>query len=119
MGIEKKTANWKVKQRNVISPPPPVFKKPLRIPTVEKLVKLKPVPPKCKIKKCQEVDKNYLHIQDVPAQTWYVEHNLQKYPSVTVMLPTGQVGYGDVVHIDKNNLTITFTGDESGKASIN
>lgn len=64
-------------------------------------------------------DKHYTFNQAVPAITWNVNHNLNKYPSVTVALPTGQQGFGDVTFIDENNLTITFAGAESGKAYMN
>jgi hypothetical protein len=66
-----------------------------------------------------EADKFYQHVQSVAASTWNVNHNLEKYPSVTVTLSTGQVGYGDVTYIDENNLTITFSGANSGKAYMN
>jgi len=36
-----------------------------------------------------------------------------------MVLSTGQVGIADVAYIDENNLTITFSGDESGKAYLN
>ena len=64
-------------------------------------------------------DKNFVFIQNSAEQTWTIQHNLNKFPSVTMVLPTGQKGYGDVVYIDENNLTITFASDESGKAYIN
>ena len=64
-------------------------------------------------------DKFYTHNQLLPSDIWTVEHNLGKFPSVTVVLPSGKVGFGDVQYIDENNLTITFAGDETGKAYIN
>lgn len=64
-------------------------------------------------------DKNFVFTQSSSEQVWNVEHNLNKYPSVTVTLSTGQVGYGDVTYIDENNLKITFAGAESGKAYMN
>lgn len=64
-------------------------------------------------------DKNYVHNQAVASATWNVQHNLNKFPSCTMVLSTGQQGYGDVTFIDENNLTITFAGAESGKAYIN
>jgi hypothetical protein len=64
-------------------------------------------------------DKNYVHNQPVASITWTVQHNLDKFPSCTMVLSTGQQGYGDVTFIDENNLTITFAGAESGKAYIN
>lgn len=66
-----------------------------------------------------DTDKHYAHTQGVASATWSVSHNLNKYPSVTVVLSTGQKGYGDVTYVDENNLTISFTGAESGKAYMN
>lgn len=66
-----------------------------------------------------EGDKFYQHIQSSPSNTWNVNHDLSKFPSVTITLSTGQQGYGDVTYIDENNLTISFAGAESGKAYIN
>jgi hypothetical protein len=66
-----------------------------------------------------EGDKHYTHIQGSASATWEVEHNLGKFPSVTVVLSTGQKGYADVSYTDSNNLTITFTGAETGKAYMN
>ena len=65
------------------------------------------------------VDKTFIFIQDTAANPWQVNHNLNKFPSVTMVLSTGQVGMADVNYIDANNLTITFSGDESGKAYLN
>ena len=64
-------------------------------------------------------DKNFVFNQAVASATWTVQHNLDKFPSCTMVLSTGQQGYGDVTFIDENNLTITFAGAESGKAYIN
>ena len=64
-------------------------------------------------------NKTFVFNQPVAAATWNVEHNLGKFPAVTVTLSTGQQGYTDVTYIDENNLTITFASAESGKAYLN
>ena len=64
-------------------------------------------------------DKNFVFSQNVASATWNVQHNLDKFPSCTMVLSTGQQGFGDVTFIDQNNLTITFASAESGKAYIN
>jgi hypothetical protein len=64
-------------------------------------------------------DKNFVFNQAVASATWTVQHNLNNFPSCTMVLSTGQQGYGDVTFIDENNLTITFASAESGKAYIN
>jgi hypothetical protein len=64
-------------------------------------------------------DLTFIFNQAVASITWNITHNLGKFPSVTMVLNTGQKGYGDVVYIDDNNLTITFASAESGKAYMN
>ena len=66
-----------------------------------------------------EGDKHYTHNQGTASATWEVAHNLNKFPSVSVALSTGQKGYGDVTYVDANNLTVSFAAAESGKAYIN
>lgn len=67
----------------------------------------------------ESADAFYTHAQGQASSTWEIEHNLNKFPSVTVVLSTGQKGYADVSYTDENNLTITFAGDETGKAYLN
>jgi hypothetical protein len=64
-------------------------------------------------------NETYIFAQASASATWTVQHNLDKFPSVTMVLSTGQKGYGDIVYIDENNLTITFASAESGKAYMN
>ena len=64
-------------------------------------------------------NETYVFAQATASATWTVQHNLDKFPSVTMVLSTGQKGYGDIVYIDENNLTITFASAESGKAYMN
>lgn len=66
-----------------------------------------------------EADKTFVFVQDQAANPWVIQHNLNKYPSCTMVLSTGQQGFGDVNFIDENNLTITFASAETGKAYIN
>ncbi len=64
-------------------------------------------------------DKDFTFSQSSAATTWNVTHNLNKFPSVTVTLADGQQVIADVTHNNKNNLTITFSGDNSGTAYMN
>ena len=66
-----------------------------------------------------EGDKHYTHNRGTASTTWNVTHNLNKFPSATAVLSTGQKGYGDITYVDANNLTISFAAAESGKAYIN
>ena len=64
-------------------------------------------------------DKNFVFTQNVSSATWTIQHNLNKFPSVTSVNINDFQMYGEVEFIDLNNLTITFTGASSGKAFIN
>ena len=64
-------------------------------------------------------DKDFTFTQSSAATTWNVTHNLNKFPSVTITLADGQQVIAEVTHNNKNNLTITFSGDNSGAAYMN
>jgi hypothetical protein len=66
-----------------------------------------------------ESDKTYVHNQAVPSATWNVQHNLNKFPSVTSVNNNNTKMFGEVTYIDANNLTISFSAGFSGKAYIN
>ena len=64
-------------------------------------------------------DKNFVFTQTVASNTWVIQHNLNKFPSVTSVNINNIEMYGEVVFTDVNNLTINFTSASSGKAYIN
>jgi len=51
--------------------------------------------------------------------TWSIQHNLNKYPSVTITTNAGEQVQANISHTNKNNLTITFSGSVSGYAYLN
>lgn len=61
----------------------------------------------------------YEHRQDAAAAVWNIAHNLNKYPSVSVVDSGNNVIYGDITYIDKNNLQIKFSAASGGKAYLN
>lgn len=62
----------------------------------------------------------YTHLQSAPAATWTINHNMDKYPSVSVVTSAGDiVGGAEVNYINKNKLTISFSAAFSGKAYLN
>lgn len=67
----------------------------------------------------EEGDKNYIHVQGLSSNTWNITHNLNKFPSISVVDSDNKVVVGDATYIDTNNLTITFSGAFSGKAYLN
>jgi len=64
-------------------------------------------------------DKTYVYTQTSPSELWVIQHNLDKFPSVTTVNSNNVVYYGDIVYIDTNNLTIEFSAGFSGKAYLN
>ena len=64
-------------------------------------------------------DKHFEWPQDVAITKWTIPHNLNKFPSVSVVNTNNFIIYGDVEYIDNNNLTIEFSTGISGKAYIN
>lgn len=64
-------------------------------------------------------DKFFTFTQTTPAQEWVIQHNLDKFPSVTIVDSAGSVVIGDITYIDKDNVKLTFKGAFSGKAYLN
>lgn len=64
-------------------------------------------------------DKTYVHHQSTPALVWDITHNLDKFPSVTVVDSAGAVVMGDVTYESKNKLKVAFTIEFSGSAYLN
>jgi hypothetical protein len=61
----------------------------------------------------------YIHIQDIPSDTWVIEHNMQKNPSVSVILDNGTEVYGLKVYDSENQVTLSFSRPITGKAFLN
>ena len=64
-------------------------------------------------------DKTHRHIQSLPSDTWIINHNLNKYPSVTVQDSAGSIVIGELTYNNKNTITLTFSGAFSGEAHLN
>jgi len=64
-------------------------------------------------------DRNYVHVQSISSKVWIVQHNLNKYPSVTVVDSADTVVIGNVKYLDINSLRLEFTAPFTGKAYCN
>lgn len=64
-------------------------------------------------------DKHFVYNQIAALATWNVTHNLDKYPSVSIVDSGNNWVVGDVEYINENQLTITFNSAFSGKAYLN
>jgi len=61
----------------------------------------------------------YVFTQSSPSASWSITHNMNKYPSVTVIDSGNNEVIGDVVYSGLNSITINFSGAFSGKAYMN
>lgn len=64
-------------------------------------------------------DKTYTHTQSTPDTQWNINHNLGKFPSISVVDSAGTPVQGAYEYIDVNNLQINFAGAMAGKAHLN
>ena len=64
-------------------------------------------------------DKDYRHIQNSASSTWTITHNLNKFPNVVVFDSADNQAVGAITHVNKNQLTITFSASFSGTAYLN
>ena len=61
----------------------------------------------------------FIFTQGVAATTWNIQHNLGKFPSVSVVNNNNIVINGEVTYIDNNNVQLNFSAGFSGKAYLN
>lgn len=64
-------------------------------------------------------DLSYLHEQTTAAAVWTIQHNLGKYPSVTVVDSAGDECEGGVDYVGLNTVILTFSLAFSGRAFLN
>ena len=50
---------------------------------------------------------------------WLIQHNLSKFPSVSVIDSAGSSVLGDIEYINENSIKLMFSSGFSGKAYIN
>ena len=62
---------------------------------------------------------SHIHTQTVSSSTWNITHNLNKYPSVSIVDSSNEEVIGEVEHINSNSLTVKFSAPFSGKAFLN
>tara|TARA_R110002020_G_scaffold205751_2_gene410423 strand:- start:1813 stop:2163 length:351 start_codon:yes stop_codon:yes gene_type:complete len=67
-------------------------------------------------------DQTYTHNQSSyggASTSWTITHNLNKFPSVTVIDTANSVIIGQIEYNSENQLTITFKSATNGKAYLN
>ena len=61
----------------------------------------------------------YTFTQSSAATTWTIDHNLGKFPSVTVVDSSNNVVVGFQTYNNNNQIVLTFSAAFSGKAYLN
>lgn len=64
-------------------------------------------------------DKNYVHDQGSPSDSWTITHNLNKRPSVSVVDSAGTQILCEVYYESDNQVLLSFDSATSGKAYLN
>ena len=64
-------------------------------------------------------DKHFEHRQLTPSAVWEVEHNLVKFPAVSIVDSGGTAVVGDIEYINENKVKLLFQSAFSGKAYFN
>lgn len=67
----------------------------------------------------QNLVPTYIFEQINPASTWVVEHNLESFPSVTIVDSSNNVVVGYQTYNSNNQLTLQFSAPFAGKAYLN
>lgn len=63
--------------------------------------------------------KTYIHEQGIANNVWTIQHNLNKYPAVSVVDSAGNEIISDVHYVDTNNIIIYLNAPFKGKAYLN
>lgn len=61
----------------------------------------------------------YVHTQSTSSATWTITHNMNKYPSVTIIDSANTVVEGEVEYTSLNEVEVTFSGGFTGTAYMN
>jgi len=61
----------------------------------------------------------FVFTQGAAATQWSIQHNLGKFPSVSVINNNNVIINGEVKYIDNNNIQLNFSAGFSGKAYLN
>ena len=64
-------------------------------------------------------DKHFVFTQTLPSTAWVIQHNLSKFPSITVIDTANTVVYGEYIFNSINQTTLNFSSAFAGKAYLN
>lgn len=61
----------------------------------------------------------YTFTQAIAAETWTITHNLERFPSITVVDSSGNIVVGFSTYNDSKQITLIFSAPFAGKAYLN
>lgn len=64
-------------------------------------------------------DVSYVYLEDTGSVEISIQHNLNKYPSVTFIDKGGEMVIGNAIYIDENNIKCTFDEEFIGRVILN
>lgn len=64
-------------------------------------------------------DKHYQHNQSTASATWSIAHMLGKVPSITIIDSAGDEVEGNIIVVDPDHITLSFSAPFSGVAYCN
>lgn len=67
----------------------------------------------------EATSKTYVYEQGIASERWDIVHNLNKYPSVTVIDSAGDQVFANLNYVDENELVLDFGAEFTGKAYLN
>lgn len=65
------------------------------------------------------INKFYVHDQNIPSKTWIIEHQLNKFPSVTVVDSAHGVVFADIVYRNNTTIVVDFSTPCTGTVYLN
>ena len=75
--------------------------------------------PEVRVQGVYNQNPTYIFTQGVAAQDWYITHNLNKFPSITVIDSANNVVYGGAEYISNNEVALHFSAPFAGTAYLN
>lgn len=67
----------------------------------------------------EDAQSRYIFNQAMPSSQWVITHNLNCYPSVTIVNTAGDTVLGNVKYIDSNTVRLDFAAPFSGNCYVN
>ena len=60
-----------------------------------------------------------VHTQSVASNIWTINHNMDKFPSVSIVDSAENIVIGEILYSTSNRVILTFSAPFSGKAYLN